>query len=541
MGLVSEDGTTVRALQIDAPRSRRGALSLIEERASGVTQMPPSGNPVPLSEVQLEAPLPMPRRNIFCVGRNYHAHAKELSGSVFKNNAAKVDTWPIVFTKVPECVVGPTDEVRLPGEAISAQIDYEAELAVVIGKGGRNISREDALSHVLGYTIVNDVTARDVQMRHQQWDLGKSFDTFCPMGPWIVTADEMDGTRHPGPVLGQRRVASGRRDHRPHLRHSDADRNMLARHHAPSRRRDRNRHAGRRRHGLHAAAVPEAGRRGPHRDRRARHAGKPLRLNHGAHPKTQRRQTHASTTTRAAARRASGAACSATTAAIAQGGWPDKPITMIVPFPPGGVADTVARPVAEALSRELKQAVIVENKAGAGGAVGIGFVARAPADGYTVLMSLSSISILPEADAVLERKPAYQMSQFKPIARFTADPTVLVVRADAPWKTLAEFIADARAKPGTYNYGSSGNYGTMHVPMEMLKNSAGFRMLHMPYTGAGPAMVALLAGQVDAVASGPSRVVQQIKAGKLRALAHWGESRWPHCRMCRASNKPATR
>jgi tripartite-type tricarboxylate transporter receptor subunit TctC len=217
------------------------------------------------------------------------------------------------------------------------------------------------------------------------------------------------------------------------------------------------------------------------------------------------------------------ACCAAATAAIAQSGWPDKPITMVVPFPPGGVADTVARPVAEALSRELKQSVIVENKAGAGGAVGIGFAARAPADGYTVLLSLSSISILPEADAILERKPAYQTSQLKPIARFTADPTVLVVRADAPWKTLAEFIADARAKPGAYNYGSSGNYGTMHVPMEMLKNAAGFRMTHIPYTGAGPAVVALLAGQVDALASGPPTVVQQIKAGKLRALAHWGE------------------
>ena len=217
------------------------------------------------------------------------------------------------------------------------------------------------------------------------------------------------------------------------------------------------------------------------------------------------------------------ACCATVTAAIAQSSWPDKPITMVVPFPPGGVADTVARPVAEALSRELKQSVIVENKAGAGGAVGIGFAARAPADGYTVLLSLSSISILPEADAILERKPAYQTSQFKPIARFTADPTVLVVRADAPWKTLAEFIADARAKPGTYNYGSSGNYGTMHVPMEMLKNAAGFRMTHIPYTGAGPAVVALLAGQVDALASGPPTVVQQIKAGKLRALAHWGE------------------
>jgi len=216
-------------------------------------------------------------------------------------------------------------------------------------------------------------------------------------------------------------------------------------------------------------------------------------------------------------------ALSAVGVAAAQSPYPERPITMIVPFPPGGVADTVARPVAEALSRELKQTVIIENKVGAGGAIGIGQAARAAPDGYTVLMSLSSISILPEADRLLDRKPAYQLDQFKPIARFTADPTVLVVRADAPWRTLSEFVADARRKPGTYNYGSSGNYGTMHVPMEMLKASAGFRMTHIPYTGAGPAIVALLAGQVDAVASGPSTVVQQIQAGKLRALAHWGE------------------
>jgi tripartite-type tricarboxylate transporter receptor subunit TctC len=211
------------------------------------------------------------------------------------------------------------------------------------------------------------------------------------------------------------------------------------------------------------------------------------------------------------------------TLAFAQPSWPDKTITMIVPFPPGGVADTVARPVAEALGRELKQTVIVDNRVGAGGALGMGAAARASADGYTLLMSLSSISILPEADLILGRKPSFTLKQFTPIARFTADPTVLVVRADAPWKTLAEFVAEAKKKPGTYNYGSSGNYGTMHVPMEMLKAAAGFRMVHIPYTGAGPAVLALLAGQVDAVASGPASVAQQIKAGKLRALAHWGE------------------
>jgi tripartite-type tricarboxylate transporter receptor subunit TctC len=209
--------------------------------------------------------------------------------------------------------------------------------------------------------------------------------------------------------------------------------------------------------------------------------------------------------------------------AFAQAGYPDKPITMVVPFPPGGVADTVGRPVAEALARELGQTVVVENRAGAGGATGMGAAARAPADGYTLLMSLSSISILPEADKILGRKPQFTLDQFKPIARFTADPTVLVVRADAPWKTLAEFVADLKTKPGRYNYGSSGNYGTMHVPMEMLKASAGISVTHIPYTGAGPAVLALLGGQVDALSTGPASVLAHIKAGKLRALAHWGD------------------
>jgi tripartite-type tricarboxylate transporter receptor subunit TctC len=203
--------------------------------------------------------------------------------------------------------------------------------------------------------------------------------------------------------------------------------------------------------------------------------------------------------------------------------YPDRTITMVVPFPPGGVADTVARPVADALGKELKQTVVIENKAGAGGALGMGQVARASPDGYTVLMALSSISVLPEADKLFGRRPAFTLNQFKPIARFTADPTVFVVRADAPWKTLAEFLADAKRKPGAFNYGSSGNYGTMHVPMEMLKADADFRMVHIPFTGAGPAVVALLGGQVDAIASGPASVAQHIRSGRLRALAHWGE------------------
>jgi tripartite-type tricarboxylate transporter receptor subunit TctC len=212
-------------------------------------------------------------------------------------------------------------------------------------------------------------------------------------------------------------------------------------------------------------------------------------------------------------------------ASIAAAQYPDKPITMIVPFPPGGVADTVARPVADALSRELKQPVVIENKPGAGGAIGMGLAAKAKPDGYTVLLALASYTVLPEADKVLGRAPQYQLADLKPVARFTADPTVLAVRAESPWKTYAEFIAAAKAQPGKLTFGSSGNYGTMHMPMAMLALDRGVQMVHVPYTGAGPAIVGLLGGQVDALATGPATVVQHVKAGKIRVLAHWGEGR----------------
>ena len=211
--------------------------------------------------------------------------------------------------------------------------------------------------------------------------------------------------------------------------------------------------------------------------------------------------------------------------AFAQEDYPSRPITLLVPFPPGGVADTVARPVADAMGRYLKQSVIVENKGGAGGGIGMGQVAKSKADGYTLLMALSSIVVLPEADKILNRTPLFQLDQLKPIARFTADPTVLVVNADSPWKTYAQFIAHVKSNPARVSFGSSGNYGTMHVPMEQLKAATSTYMLHVPYTGAGPAVMALLSGQIDALATGPASVLQQIKAGKLRALAHWGDSK----------------
>ena len=211
--------------------------------------------------------------------------------------------------------------------------------------------------------------------------------------------------------------------------------------------------------------------------------------------------------------------------ARAQAAYPSRPITMVVPFPPGGLADIVARPVAEAMTRELGQPVVVENKAGAGGGIGMAFAAKAPPDGYTVLLSLSSLTVIPEADALLGRAPMFTIAALRPLARFTADPTVLAVRADAPWKTVRDFVDDARRRPGAINYGSSGNYGTMHVPMEILAQSAGIRLTHVPFTGAGPAVVALLGGQIDAVSSGPATVLQHIRAGKLRVLGHWGAAR----------------
>jgi len=205
VGTVSACGREATPLAV--ADASTGALGVIQALARGETLPPASGTRLPVDAITLRAPLPRPLRSLFCAGRNYRAHAAELAGSVFRDSLPKEDLWPIVFGKLPECVIGPFDAVRMPGAAVSSEIDYESELAVVIGRGGRDISRSRAMDHVFGYTIVNDVSARDVQVRHLQWDLGKSFDTFCPMGPWIVSADELDGgnTRVRGWVNGELR------------------------------------------------------------------------------------------------------------------------------------------------------------------------------------------------------------------------------------------------------------------------------------------------------------------------------------------------
>jgi tripartite-type tricarboxylate transporter receptor subunit TctC len=177
------------------------------------------------------------------------------------------------------------------------------------------------------------------------------------------------------------------------------------------------------------------------------------------------------------------------------------------------------------MEKALKQPVVVVNRTGAGGAVGMAAVAKSAPDGYTILMALSSISIFPVSDRINGKTPSYEMKDFAPIALITADPTVLVVSADSPWKTLKEFVASAKAYPGKINYSSSGVYGTLHVAMEIFANAAGVQLFHVPYQGGGPALTALLGGQVHALASGPAPAVGQIKAGKVRALASWSTER----------------
>lgn len=207
--------------------------------------------------------------------------------------------------------------------------------------------------------------------------------------------------------------------------------------------------------------------------------------------------------------------------------YPNRPITMIVPFPPGGIADITGRPLAASMSRILGQSVVVENKAGAGGAVGHALVAKAKPDGYTIMIALSSIAIIPEAEKVNGRPPTYQMADFTPIALVSADPTILLVPVDSPWKTLADLVAEAKARPGKISYSSSGVYGTTHTCFEMFAQAAGIKMLHVPYKGGGPAMTALLAGEVNITAQSPGVSNPHIKSGKVRVLGSWGGTRLP--------------
>src|SRR5947208_14372269 len=213
-------------------------------------------------------------------------------------------------------------------------------------------------------------------------------------------------------------------------------------------------------------------------------------------------------------------------AVFAQAAWPTRNVTMIVPFPAGGQADLAARPVALALERIFGKPFIVDNRAGgAGGSIGNAAAARAEPDGYTLLMTLSSLAVLPEADRLFDRPVAYEVSQFAPIARVLVDPTLLAVPASAPWKTLQEFVDDAKKRPGQIPYGSSGPYGTLHVAMEVFAASAGIKLLHVPFRGAGPALTAPLSGTVQAMASAAGTLKQPVVDGRMGLHAKRGAER----------------
>ncbi len=199
--------------------------------------------------------------------------------------------------------------------------------------------------------------------------------------------------------------------------------------------------------------------------------------------------------------------------------YPSRPISIIVPFPPGGVADLTARPVATVMEKVLKQPVAVVNKPGAAGAVGMQSVAVSRPDGYTLLSALVSISVIPEVDDLFGRPKTYKREDFAPIAMFSADPMILVVKKESPYKTVADIVADAKKRPGEILYSSSGVYGATHVPTEMFAHAAGIKMRHIPTAGGGPALTALLGNHVQILFSVPIIASPQIKSGELRPLA----------------------
>jgi tripartite-type tricarboxylate transporter receptor subunit TctC len=199
--------------------------------------------------------------------------------------------------------------------------------------------------------------------------------------------------------------------------------------------------------------------------------------------------------------------------------YPSRPVTFVAPFPPGGSIELIGRPLAASLEKALKQPVLFTNRVGAAGAVGTSYVASSEPDGYRILFNISSIVVVPEADKIFERKPAYTMDQLLPVARVNADPNVLLVRTESAWKSLKELIADAKKKPGQLSYSSSGVYGSTHVPAEMFTQAAGIQMRHVPFAGGGPATNALLGGHVDIHIQNVPGSMAHIRSGKLRPLA----------------------
>ena len=215
------------------------------------------------------------------------------------------------------------------------------------------------------------------------------------------------------------------------------------------------------------------------------------------------------------------------TICIAQSEFPSKPINLISPYPPGGAVDQAARSIAQSLFKIWNQAVVVNTKPGAGGAIGIQSVANSNPDGYTLLITAPAILSVPISDRLFNKTPTFDRSQFTPLALLSADPVLFVVKADAPWKTFEEFVSYAKKNPDKVPYSSSGNYSNLHLPVEMVAHTAAIKLQHIPYSGGGPALTAVLGGQVALTAGVPGVVGPQIKAGALRALLITSAKRHP--------------
>jgi len=212
---------------------------------------------------------------------------------------------------------------------------------------------------------------------------------------------------------------------------------------------------------------------------------------------------------------------------LAQDAYPSKPVTVVVPYPPAGQADLAARPLASALQGILKQPFVVMNRPGAAGAVGNRAVAAATPDGYTILVTLVSITTIPEVERMFGRPQSYSMDQFAPLALLVADPPVLAVAAGQPWKSVKELVDDAKKRPDDIVYSHSGLYGPSHLPMEMFLHAAGLKMRGLPAVGGGPTMALVLGGSAAMWASPPAMAVPQVAGGKMRTLASFGAKRHP--------------
>jgi len=224
---------------------------------------------------------------------------------------------------------------------------------------------------------------------------------------------------------------------------------------------------------------------------------------------------------------AAAAAAFAAKPAFAQEAYPTRPVTLVNPFPPGGAVDVVARPLASVLEPFLKQPLVIETKAGAAGQVGGQFAANAKADGYTLLMHIVSISGFAEVDKLFGRPVKFTRDDFIPIARFIADPMVLVVNDKQPYKSLKEFVDDAKKRPNQLIYSSSGLYGALHLPTALFMKAAAVQMKHLPTAGGGPAVTAILGNNSQVLVSSIAAANAQMKAGKLRPLASFGARRAP--------------